>query len=403
MKNKIITILVCMLVAIGSVFTVAASTSVENQISVTQNNSSKQVGNTLITESLYGNRVIEVDSSGNIVWEKAGLNNPWDAERLTNGNTLISDLGRVIEVDTGGTIVWEYDIGLISSFDAERLANGNTLIAGTYSNRVIEVDSSGSIVWQKTGLEAPVDVERLDNGNTLIVDGNAHRIIEVNIVGNIVWQKAGLNFPVDAERLTNGNTLITESQNNRVIEVDSNGNIVWEKAGLNNPWDAERLDNGNTLISDFGMVIEVDTGGNIVWEYFTYGIPTDAERINDPPDAPTITGPTSGKPNTEYDFTFNATDPNDDAVMYVIDWGDNNTEWTEYSDSGEEVMLKHNWSEKGDYTVKAKAIDIYDAESNWSVFEVEIPRTKTTFVSLLHWFLERFPLLERLLSLIRVI
>ena len=72
MKKKIAAILVCMLVAICSAFTVVASISVEKQRLVTQSNSSKQGGNTLITE-LYGNRVIEVDSAGTIIWEKAGL------------------------------------------------------------------------------------------------------------------------------------------------------------------------------------------------------------------------------------------------------------------------------------------------------------------------------------------
>ena len=27
--------------------------------------------------------------------------------------------------------------------------------------------------------------------------------------------------------------------------------------------------------------------------------------------------------------------------MYIVDWGDNNTEWAEYGDSGEEISLKH--------------------------------------------------------------
>ena len=122
--------------------------------------------------------------------------------------------------------------------------------------------------------------------------------------------------------------------------------------------------------------------------------------INNPPDAPLIDGPPSGKVDVEYEYTFNATDPEGDPVMYFIDWGDNNTEWTEFSDSGEEITLKHGWIEEGDYLINAKAKDINDAESDLSEFEVTIPRTRTTFNSLFLWFLERFPLLERLLSLI---
>ena len=122
---------------------------------------------------------------------------------------------------------------------------------------------------------------------------------------------------------------------------------------------------------------------------------------NGPPTKPTITGPTNGKPGIEYDFIFNSTDPENDPIMYIIEWGDDNTEWTEYGDSGEEIMLKHNWRKKGGYIIKAKSRDINDAESNWSDFKVNIPGNRATIYSLFQLFFERFPLLERLLTLIR--
>jgi len=105
MNKKILVILICMLVAIWSAFTVVTSTNVEKHEFINNCNSIKQGGNTLITDHL-GSRVIEVDSDGTIVWQKTGLDEPFDAERLANGNTLISELGgRVIEVDNGGNIV----------------------------------------------------------------------------------------------------------------------------------------------------------------------------------------------------------------------------------------------------------------------------------------------------------
>ena len=119
--------------------------------------------------------------------------------------------------------------------------------------------------------------------------------------------------------------------------------------------------------------------------------------INNPPEAPLIDGPPSGKVDVEYEYTFNATDPEGDPVMYFIDWGDNDTEWTEFSDSGEEITLKHSWIEEGEYIIKAKAKDINDAESDLSEFEIEIPRTRASYYHCFEWLLERFPILERLL------
>jgi hypothetical protein len=122
---------------------------------------------------------------------------------------------------------------------------------------------------------------------------------------------------------------------------------------------------------------------------------------NQPPNEPTIVGPTRGNPNTEYDFSFNTTDPDGDAVMYNIDWGDNNTEWTEYGDSGVEIILKHTWETSGNYSIKAQAIDINGAESDWTNYTVTIPRSKAIINPILYWLHSNpnfFPLLQKLLQ-----
>ncbi|HEY1192031.1 MAG TPA: PQQ-binding-like beta-propeller repeat protein [Gemmata sp.] len=61
------------------------------------------------------NRVVEYDlKTGKEVW-KYSVNNPTSAQRLPNGNTLITYMytpqgqpGKVLEVDTSGDIVWDY-------------------------------------------------------------------------------------------------------------------------------------------------------------------------------------------------------------------------------------------------------------------------------------------------------
>ena len=99
-------------------------------------------------------------------------------ELETEGNTLITEFGlnetrinRVIEINSAGSIVWQ-KAGLSEPMDAERLSNGNTLITEYGDQRVIEINSTGTIKWIKTGLYYPVDAERLSNGNTLIVEAN---------------------------------------------------------------------------------------------------------------------------------------------------------------------------------------------------------------------------------------
>jgi len=96
--------------------------------------------------------------------------------------------------------------------------------------------------------------------------------------------------------------------------------------------------------------------------------------FNNPPDPPDITGLTSGKAGTEYEYTFVAVDPDDDDVYYYIEWGDGEIEeWIGPFESSEEVTVSHTWEEEGDYTIRAKAKDSYDAESDWGTLEVTMP------------------------------
>ncbi len=87
---------------------------------------------------------------------------------------------------------------------------------------------------------------------------------------------------------------------------------------------------------------------------------------NHPPDAPIIDGPTGGAVGTELAYTFVITDPDGDDVKLFIDWGDNTSEKIGSSPPYTNVTVKHSWSEKGVYTIIAKAIDVYNAESEWS-------------------------------------
>ncbi len=123
--------------------------------------------------------------------------------------------------------------------------------------------------------------------------------------------------------------------------------------------------------------------------------------INNPPDTPIIDGPPTGRVGVDYEFTFHATDPEGDDVKYFIDWGDNNSEWTDYYPSCTNVTVKYTWSEKGTYKIQAKAKDSYGAESTWRFLIVNIPKTRTTFNSFLLRFLEQFPILNRLFLLLK--
>ena len=97
-------------------------------------------------------------------------------------------------------------------------------------------------------------------------------------------------------------------------------------------------------------------------------------------------------------------DPEDDEIYYYIDWDDGSVEdWFGPFDSDEEVLVSHVWEEMDTYAIRAKAKDIYGAESDWGDRPIEIPRNKvpinSLFLRLLERFSDAFPFLRNLLKL----
>ena len=134
----------------------------------------------------------------------------------------------------------------------------------------------------------------------------------------------------------------------------------------------------------------VTLNGVVTYQIYSY------ENIpNNIPDAPTIDGPSNGRSGDVLTYTFNAIDPDGEDIRFHIDWGDGNANNTDYVVSGTDKMISHVWGAQGNYTIMAYAEDIYNAESDWVVLDVEIPRTRASSYL---WFLDRFPLLKRLLT-----
>ncbi len=137
---------------------------------------------------------------------------------------------------------------------------------------------------------------------------------------------------------------------------------------------------------------EEDTASDTTWTY-----------INAPPNSPIIDGPQQGKEGLKYTYTAITTDPDGDQIFYIWNFSDS-IELIETLiplDSGEICKLNHTFAEKGDYTLRVKSRDIYDAESEWSEpLEISIPKIKIYISSIQIFFkiLERFPFFEKILN-----
>ena len=124
---------------------------------------------------------------------------------------------------------------------------------------------------------------------------------------------------------------------------------------------------------------------------------------NNPPNKPSLNGPTSGTPGVEYPFTFSTIDPDGDDVYYVVSWGFVCSDTHTYGPykSGETVEISHGWPEKGRYTITAIAMDVYESESDTATLTIIMPRNRamnTPFLNFLQNHPNLFPILTFLLQ-----
>jgi uncharacterized protein (UPF0248 family) len=299
------------------------STYDSNGLFVSVYNSEKACNGTTILNDMHDTqhpRIIEIDMSGNIVWEykipdniKQYTDPGFDVELLDNNNILfVAPKHGVYEIDRDGNIVWSHLDDKISH-DADRLSNGNTLYVfggnDTIDDAIAkEVDKNGNLVWSwsgkgyldnysttnRDGWTHTNSVTRFDNGDTLINLRNFARTLEVNQSGDIVWQfywnslfeeaasesENGFD-PHEPEYEADTDSILICLQFTtpyQAVEIAKDtGKILWgyHRDYLRTSRDCDRLPNGNTLIVgvldngddvDTSVIFEITKDGEIVWE-----------------------------------------------------------------------------------------------------------------------------------------
>lgn len=102
------------------------------------------------------------------------------------------------------------------------------------------------------------------------------------------------------------------------------------------------------------------TNESPIWNFTT--------RINNKPNEPVKpNGLTKGEEGQELEYSTSAIDPDGDDLFYWFDWGDESSSgWFGPYPSGKQINITHVWIHSGEYKIKVKTKDIFDAESNWS-------------------------------------
>ncbi len=191
-----------------------------------------------------------------------------------------------------------------------------------------------------------------------------------------------LVYDVDQDTMT---VSFYDASTQQLIGVDAN---VASSTRASVPWTGLK---NMTLYSWYAIADDGSrTNQSETWEFMT------GNGTNQPPMKPTINGSTFGVIGRSYDYTVMATDPNEDTISYYIDWGDStNSGWMGPFQSGEHVNVSHTWTTRGTYTIKAKAKDVNNAESDWGFLKIKMPKnhiyTPSAFMLFFERLFERFP------------
>lgn len=253
---------------------------------------------------VLGAKTAIIAENGSVTWEYSGGSR--DGFVLPNGNVLIAFGNRVEEVTVDQQVVFRYTLDPSNKEigTAERLYNGNTLVTELGPNpRLLEIAApadaaSDSKVDGKIVSEIKLDPEtdnahmqtrmarQLRNGNYLVPHLLAFAVKEYTPEGRVVRTirtdleelggRPAENWPFTAIRLDNGHTVLSLTHGNKVVEVDGSGSVVWKLTNadvdglLKDPCGSQRLANGNTVVGSHAAttgisMIEVTPENKIVW------------------------------------------------------------------------------------------------------------------------------------------
>jgi hypothetical protein len=180
--------------------------------------------------------------------------------------------------------------------------------------------------------------------------------------------------------------------------LDPEKNICSEIVSRNiggGPYDCYKIDTTNKTLyysPIFGTIVQYEpTGGNENLE-FSLNLISTTYRIPGSPSIPSKPdGETQIEENVDYTYTTTSTDNELNDIYYYFDWGDGtNTGWIGPYPTGEIINQSHSWSEENTYTVRVKAKDDNDHETQWSEpLRVTLQKSKIWNHPIITWILTK--------------
>jgi len=253
----------------------------------------------------------------------------------------ILDLGdrHLYAVNPNGTLKWRFDTGGATESSLAISQDGNIYV-GSYNGKIFCINPDGTEKWRFETNDGVLASPAIDKNGIIYIGSNDRNFYALNPDGSLKWKY-------------------------------NTGSDILSSPAI--------ADDGTIYFGTRSYLYALETIDNY------------------PPNKSSINGPTSGKQFRSYEYIISTSDQDGDNIYYYIDWGDDtNSGWKgPYNNTSEQITLSHSWLTTGTYSIRAKAKDVFDAESDWATLEVSMPKNKV-LMSPLYQLLEWFPMLQYL-------
>jgi parallel beta-helix repeat protein len=349
------------------------------------------------------------------IWFYHSHTNPCIKNNNVTGNIITNNycgiyLKLAIYNNVTDNIITNNACGIRLDYSSNNIIMENKVSNNTQAIRVYYSSNTNTIVRNT------INNSIFDYGIDL--DSSNYNNITENIINN---NRYGIRLYSSNGNTFMGNTITNNIRYGIRLESNSNDNLIYNNY-FNNTYNAYDLCNniwnigktpgpnivggpylGGNFWHDYtGVDIDGDDLGDTLLPYTCSGnIISGGDHLplvtNNPPGAPTITGPDRGKPGEEYDYLLIANDPDNDEFKFIIDFDDGTTLESDFMPNGEEIMVTYEWSSIGTYDLQVYAQDEHGLNGPVATLTVTMPKNKAVDTPFLNYF-QNHPILFRLLQ-----